>query len=114
MSARFDRRTLFESIIDPSKIISETYRSVTVTVKSGAILDGRIVAEDAQLLTLAINPVDPDQRRRINKADITAQRVSDVSPMPTGLFNTLSREEILDLLAWIESGGDASHANFRP
>ena len=114
VSARFDRRTLFESIIDPSKIISETYRSVTVTVKSGAILDGRIVAEDAQLLTLAINPVDPDQRRRINKADITAQRVSDVSPMPTGLFNTLSREEILDLLAWIESGGDASHANFRP
>jgi hypothetical protein len=25
--------------------------------------------------------------------------------MPAGLLNTLTREEILDLLAWIESGG---------
>jgi len=113
VSARFDRRTLLESIIEPSKVISETYRSVTVTLKSGAIFDGRITSDDAKSIMLAINPVDPDQRRRINKSDIATQRVSDVSPMPGGLIDTLTREEIFDLLAWIESGGDAGHANFK-
>jgi putative heme-binding domain-containing protein len=113
VSSRFDRRTLLESIIEPSRVVSETYRSVTVAMKSGAIFDGRIVDEDARSISLAINPVDPDQRRRLAKADISGQRVSEVSPMPAGLLNTLAREEILDLLAWIESGGDADHANFK-
>jgi len=105
VAARFDRRTLLESVVEPSRVIAENYRSVTVTLKSGAIHDGRIVGEDANSITLAINPADPDQRRRLLKADIASQRVSEVSPMPGGLFDTLTRGEILDLLTWIESGG---------
>jgi hypothetical protein len=31
-----------------------------------------------------------------------------------GLLNTLDRDEILDLLAYLISGGDARHASFRP
>jgi len=88
-------------------VVAESYRSVTVALKSGAIHDGRIVDEDAKTITLAINPVDPDQRRRLTKADIASQRVSEISPMPGGLLDTLTREEVLDLLAWIESGGVA-------
>ena len=103
VASRFDRRTLLESIIEPSKVVAEVYRSVTITLKSGAIHDGRIVNEDARNLVLAINPVDPDQRRRLSKADIASQHVSEISPMPAGLLNTLTREEIFDLLAWIES-----------
>jgi putative heme-binding domain-containing protein len=107
VSSRFDRRALLESIVEPSRVISETYRSVTITLKSGAIHDGRIVSEDPASLVLAINPVDPDQRRRMAKSDIATKRVSDISPMPAGLVNTLDRDEILDLLAWMESGGTA-------
>ena len=102
--SRFDRRTLLESIIEPSKVVAEVYRPVTVTLKSGAIFDGRVVSEDAQGLVLAINPADPDQRRRLAKSDIAAQRVSGLSPMPAGMLNTLNRDEVLDLLAWIERG----------
>jgi hypothetical protein len=32
--------------------------------------------------------------------------VSQVSPMPVGLLNVLSREEILALLAFLEAGED--------
>jgi putative heme-binding domain-containing protein len=110
VSARFDRRALLESIIEPSKVVAEVYRPVMVTLNSGAIYDGRIVSEDAKSISLAINPVDPDQRRRIAKPDIASQRVSELSPMPEGLVNTLSREEILDLLAWLETGGSSSAA----
>ena len=86
---------------------------MTVTLKSGAIHDGRVVSEDATSLTLAINPADPDQRRRLAKADIVSQRVSELSPMPANLIDTLTREEILDLLAWVETGGGASPASLR-
>ena len=41
----------------------------------------------------------------IKKADISRVTPSDVSPMPTGLLVTLSRDEILDLLAYIASQG---------
>ena len=104
VAARFDRRALLESIIEPSKVVAEVYRPVTITLTSGAIYDGRVVSEDAKGVVLAINPVDPDQRRRIAKADIASQHVSTTSPMPASLLNTLTREEILDLLAWLESG----------
>jgi hypothetical protein len=34
--------------------------------------------------------------------------------MPSGLLNTFTKEEILDLLAYLESLGDAKHPNFQP
>jgi hypothetical protein len=34
--------------------------------------------------------------------------------MPAGLLNALKAEQILDLLAFIEAGGDAKKANFQP
>jgi hypothetical protein len=33
--------------------------------------------------------------------------------MPPGLLNTLNEEEILDLMAYLESMGDANHPNFK-
>jgi hypothetical protein len=34
--------------------------------------------------------------------------------MPPGLLNALKLEQILDLLAFIEAGGDPKHRNFQP
>jgi putative heme-binding domain-containing protein len=107
VSSRFDRRALLESIVEPSRVIAENYRNLTITLRSGAIHDGRVVSEDATGVVLATNPVDPDQRRRFGKAEIATRRLSEVSPMPGGLLDTLARDEILDLLAWIESSGGA-------
>jgi putative heme-binding domain-containing protein len=114
VGSRFDRRALLESIVEPSKSVAEVYRNLTIVTKASAIFEGRVVGEDGRSVTLAVNPVDSDHRRRIAKADIESQRVSDLSPMPEGLLNTLTREEILDLLAWVESGGDANHPSFKP
>ena len=108
VGSRFDRRTLLESILEPSKVIAEPYRTVSITLKSGAILDGRIVAEDANTLSMVINPIDPDQQRRVNKSEIANRRASEISPMPAGLVNGLSKEEILELIAFLESGGASS------
>ena len=39
--------------------------------------------------------------------------VSKTSPMPLGLFKRMTKEEILDLVAYLISGGDAGHELFR-
>jgi putative heme-binding domain-containing protein len=107
VSSRFDRRAVLESLIEPSLVVAEVYRPTVVALKNGEILHGRILAEDAQSLTLATNPTDPDRKQRLPRADIVSQKISELSPMPTGLLNTLTRDEVLDLLSWIEFGGDA-------
>jgi putative heme-binding domain-containing protein len=103
VGARFDRRALLESIIEPSKVIADVYRTVTISTKSGSIHDGRVVSEDAKRVTLATNPADPDHQERITKQEIVSRRISDVSPMPEGMLNSLNREEIPDLLTWLET-----------
>ena len=85
-------------------MIAESYRNVSVTTKSGVITDGRFISEDNQNLTLATNPVDPDRRSTVRKSDIVSRHDSSVSPMPPALLNNYTRDEILDLMAWLEFG----------
>lgn len=101
VGGRFDGRALLESILEPSRVIAEVYRNVTVTTKQGVIVEGRVVAETDTTVTLATNPVDPGARRRVARADIESRRDSSLSSMPEGLLNTFERTEILDLLAWL-------------
>ncbi len=108
VSARFSRRDLMESIINPSKVISEKYRSVTVTTQEGEEYTGRVVmAGDYRkaVLRISTNPLNPKAVVELGKSSIVKRRFSSVSSMPEGLLNSLTKPEILDLLAYIETGG---------
>ncbi len=103
---RFSRRDLLTSIIEPSKVIAENYRSVQIVTSSGQTYVGQtILAGDyrSPRLRLATDPTNPLQTIEIDKNDIEQQKPSEVSWMPTGLLDTLSRDEILDLVAFIEA-----------
>ena len=53
-------------------------------------------------MVLKPNPLAP-QTTEVAKAMIKERTVSEISPMPVGLLNTLKAEQILDLLAWFET-----------
>ena len=110
VAGRFSSKDLLESILEPSKVIAENYRNVTVATRTGVIMDGRLIAEDDERLTLANNPIEPDHRWTVRKRDIASKRVSDVSPMPGGLLDNFSKQEILDLLAFLTFGADGAAA----
>jgi putative heme-binding domain-containing protein len=112
ISARFTRRDLLESIIDPSKVVSEQYLDTIVVLKDETEYTGRVIDENDQKLVLSINPLDP-QRVEIAKKDIAKREASTISSMPEGLVNVLTKEEILDLLAYMESGGQKNHPAFK-
>ncbi|NJN05721.1 MAG: hypothetical protein HC814_04160, partial [Rhodobacteraceae bacterium] len=56
---------------------------------------------------------DPNQRENIDRKTVKSIELSQVSPMPPMLLAMLTKEEILDLIAYLESGGVANHAAFR-
>ncbi len=105
-SRRFSRRDLLISIIQPSLVIPENYRSVQIVTDDGTMHTGQaILAGDyrSPQLRLASDPAHPGSFIEIDKSAIALQKLSEVSWMPTGLLDTLTRDEILDLLAYIES-----------
>jgi hypothetical protein len=51
------------------------------------------------------NLLVPEAVTRIAKSDIDQQVASKISPMPPGLADVLSREEIVDLVSYLEAGG---------
>jgi putative heme-binding domain-containing protein len=107
-SSRFSRKDLLESIVEPSKSIAENYRSLRIVTNDGKVYVGRpVLGGDyrSQTLRLAVDPQHPFQVTEIDKRTIEEQQVSAISFMPEGLLDTLSADEIRDLIAFIESGG---------
>ncbi len=113
VSARFNRHDLLMHILEPSKFIDEKFKLVSVTRSDGTTLTGSLESEDDERVTLRTNPLAPEQTE-IGKSMITARKVSDISPMPPGLLNALKAEQIMDVLAWFEAGGDPKHKVFQP
>lgn len=112
ISSRFSRRDLLESIIDPSKVVSEQYANTEIVLKDGKTIVGRVVSDEDGKLLLRPNMLAPDMQE-VAVADIKSRELSKISPMPPGLLNMLSKQEILDLLAFFEAAGHADGAPFK-
>jgi len=110
-SSKYTRRDILESILEPSKVVSEQYQNTTVYQRDGEDVSGRVIEEDNRKIVLVTDPLKQTQRE-VMKRDIKERQPSKVSSMPEGLVSILSREELLDLLAYIESGGKESAAAF--
>jgi putative heme-binding domain-containing protein len=112
-SSKYTRRDILESILEPSKIVSEQYQNFTVVKNDGDTETGRIVDENNDRIVVQPSPLSPD-RVDIRKADIAERQPAKLSPMPEGLLDQFTKEEILDLLAYIESLGKEKALNFKP
>ena len=110
---RFRRRDLLEAIIEPSKAISEQYASYVFTMKNGDAVMGQVAEETNEHYLVVVDPIGGG-KERLGKKLLASKQVSPVSLMPPGLISTLTKEEIFDLLAYIESAGNAKSKHFAP
>jgi putative heme-binding domain-containing protein len=113
VASRFSRADILSSIVEPSKVVSEQYQNLAVTKTDGDDVIGRLVEETDDKLVLVPNQLEPEKKVTIKKSDIAKRAASKISPMPEGLVNILNKDEILDLLAYMESGGKKEHAAFK-
>jgi putative heme-binding domain-containing protein len=110
---RFSVRDMLDSIVEPSKVISDQYNAIIVTKKDGDVLTGRIANLGGSNLNLVEDMFDPGRMTNIKRSEIESIQPSPVSMMPEGLLNSLKGEEIADLIAYLFSRGDANHKSFK-
>jgi putative heme-binding domain-containing protein len=109
---RFSNRDLLVSIIEPSKEISDQYQSMQFLLHDDTVVVGRVANMNANGLSVMTNMLDPGNFTNIQRKDIAEMKPSPLSPMPSGLIDTLTQEEVLDLIAYIRSGGRPDHPLF--
>jgi putative heme-binding domain-containing protein len=111
ISSRFSRKDILESIVEPSKVISEQYQSTNLYLKDGEEVTGRIIEDNPDSYVVLTNPL-LNLRTDVSKKNVARSEVSKLSSMPAGLVNILQKNELLDLLAFLESGGKKDAAFF--
>ena len=100
---RFNTRDLVETLVDPDKSISDQYAATIFAMEDGLDVTGRIVNHGNKQYWVQTDMINPDGLKKINVADISAMKASTTSPMPKGLLDTMTRDDILDLIAWMRS-----------
>jgi putative heme-binding domain-containing protein len=115
VSRRFSPRDVLVSVVDPSRIVAPKYQARAFVLKDGRVLVGRIAQSDYRSPQLRLTPdlLSPEKIVTFAKLDVEQSKASKVSPMPTGMLDTLNKDEILDLLAYILAAGDAKHPMFK-
>ena len=101
-SNRTNVNYILGNVLNPSEEIQDDYKMVVITTRDGRTYSGNVVGENTRQVTMRVvgqNAVI------INKSDIQSRETTDVSMMPPGLFDMLSDEEVLDLVAFLRSPG---------
>ena len=114
VSERYRGRRLLQQILEPSVEVHPQYQTWVAVLTDGRALSGLKVEETGEAVTLLPNPLRPEQRVVIPRAEVEELEASKTSTMPMNLLITYTREEILDLLAYVQSGGNAGAVEFQP
>ncbi|MCA9207962.1 MAG: c-type cytochrome, partial [Planctomycetales bacterium] len=109
---RFNSRSIVESLIEPSRVISDQYQATQFLTDAGQTVVGRIVNLNGDNIMIITNMLDPSSQTQLKRGQIELMRPSPLSMMPEGLLDRFTKEEILDLIAYLRSGGDPNAPEF--
>ena len=93
-----DLASLLANIVDPSAVVKKEYLTHVAQTKTGTLVSGLLVEEDAGSVTLADAK---NQRMRLSRDQLEELSVSATSLMPERLLEPLSPQELRDLFAWL-------------
>lgn len=103
VTSRFRRRDILESIMYPSKVVSDQYTGVEVELNDFSTVTGMVANEDTKTLTVI---TITGERVVIPKKSIAKRTESKQSMMPEGLLNTMTLEELVSLMYFLEHGAE--------
>jgi quinoprotein glucose dehydrogenase len=95
---RHDREYILESILFPNKQIAPGFESSLVEMNDGEAYAGIVKGQDAKEVTLL--SVEDGTVRKLKKSDIKKQ-VKGLSPMPEGIGNILSKQDLRNLVEFL-------------
>ncbi|OYW77891.1 MAG: hypothetical protein B7Z37_01990 [Verrucomicrobia bacterium 12-59-8] len=108
-SNRADLNYLLENVLDPNAVIGKAYQLNLFTMKDGRVMSGVIKEESSAAVKIAMMG---GVEFTLPQPDIAKREVSKLSTMPEGLFDALSKEQVIDLVKYLQSGaaGPASQS----
>ena len=113
VGGKFGAYDLLESIVDPGKEISDQYGSSVFSLTDGTQLNGRIMNMRNNEYWVNTDMMKPSTVTKVKAENLTSIEPSSISMMPPGLINTMDKEDILDLMAYLIAGGKSDHELFR-
>jgi putative heme-binding domain-containing protein len=112
VGGRFNNQNLLESLLEPSKVVSDQYEQTQFVMDDGRVITGRVINLSGNELRVMTNMLDPGTLESVDRAHIELQQPAATSMMPESLLDRLTEAEILDLIAFLKSGGDPNHEVF--
>lgn len=98
VAKRFTRKEMLESILFPSHVISDQYRTQRVMTTSGKVYSGLVIKHVDGSLTVRDSEL---VEHVVAEQDVEAIEPSKTSLMPSGLIDNLSAADIRDLLTFM-------------
>ncbi len=93
-------KDLLESILFPSSTIVRQYEPYTLVTTSGRSFSGLVIKDTAEEITIQQSTGDPVT---VARGDVEELVPSTVSIMPKGLDETLTPQQIADMVAWLQT-----------
>jgi putative heme-binding domain-containing protein len=98
IGTKYGKEELLRSILNPSAAIGYNYQSLIIATGDGRVVTGLPVEQEADHVTLK---TAEGKRVRLATNEIEDKKTSDVSLMPEGLAETMSDQDLVDLLAFL-------------
>lgn len=109
VGGKFSVHDLLVSIIEPSKVISDQYGATQFLTEDGEIFTGRVINMHGQNLRILTDMLDPSKLTTLKRDDIAETFEAKISMMPTGLLDTLTADDVVDLVTYLRAGGNPNH-----
>ncbi len=108
IGAKLGKDALYEAILDPSAGIAFGYESWEISLKSGDDAMGIVVSDtDEEIIIKDAKAIST----HIKKSDIVSRRKLKTSLMPAGLQQTMSTQDLVDLVEYLSSLKKATPAH---
>jgi putative membrane-bound dehydrogenase-like protein len=90
---------ILENVVDPNAVVWDQYKATYFETSDDRLISGAVVLENESTVTIQTQT----GIIALPRNEITSRRRSDLSMMPEGLFQMLEEQEILDLVAYLQS-----------
>jgi putative heme-binding domain-containing protein len=107
LDPKMTRAEILRNLIEPSAKVDEKYQTNNFVLKSGKVVSGLVLEETPRGIKVIENPLARSEPVVLDRDEIEERSRSATSIMPKGLLDRLTREEILDLVAYVVARGDA-------
>ncbi|MGF1582631.1 MAG: PVC-type heme-binding CxxCH protein [Gemmataceae bacterium] len=101
---RYRGKDLLQQILEPSSKIHEDYQNRSFLLRTGKVVTGVLTKTTRGKYHVTPNLLTPKNVTQLKKRLVKRIIISKSSPMPEGLVNVLTKEEIMDLVSFLEVG----------